>query len=39
MRSLVKGSPLGTKVYIEYIRASGPDGTVRALSPMNFVLN
>ncbi len=39
MRSIVKGSPIGTKVYIEYIRASGPDGTVRALSPLNFVLN
>jgi len=39
MKSLIQGSPIGTKVYIEYIKATGPDKTVRSLSPVNFVLN
>lgn len=39
MKEIISTSPLGTKVYIEYIRASGPDGTTRSLSPLNFVLN
>jgi gliding motility-associated protein GldM len=39
MKSVIAGSPIGTKIYIEYIKASGPDGTTRSLSPLNFVLN
>ncbi len=39
MKEIIQTSPLGTKIYIEYIKASGPDGTVRSLSPLNFVLN
>ncbi|MFI5218506.1 MAG: gliding motility protein GldM [Bacteroidia bacterium] len=39
MKELINTSPIGTKVYFEYIRASGPDGTTRSLSPLNFVLN
>lgn len=39
MKEMINTSPIGTKIYIEYIRASGPDGTIRSLSPLNFVLN
>lgn len=39
MKEAIMGSPLGTKVYFEYIKASGPDGTVRSLNPLNFVVN
>jgi gliding motility-associated protein GldM len=39
MKEIINSSPIGTKIYFEYIRATGPDGTVRSLAPMNFELN
>jgi gliding motility-associated protein GldM len=36
-RAIRKAGP-GSKVYFEYIKASGPDGTTRKLSSVNFVL-
>lgn len=39
MRDAITQSPLGTKIYFEYIRATLPDGTTRSLNPLNFVLN
>jgi gliding motility-associated protein GldM len=39
MKEIITNSPIGTKIYFEYIRATGPDGTVRSLAPMNFELN
>lgn len=38
MKQAISGSGPGTKVYFEYIKASGPDGTTRSLSSVNFVL-
>jgi gliding motility-associated protein GldM len=39
MKEIISASPIGTKVYFEYIRAVGPDGTTRSLAPLNFELN
>lgn len=39
MKDAISQSPLGTKVYFEYVRATLPDGTTRSLNPLNFVLN
>lgn len=39
MKEMINTAPLGTRVYFEYIKASGPDGTTRSLSPLNFILN
>jgi gliding motility-associated protein GldM len=39
MKDAILGSPLGTKIYFEYIKASLPDKTTRSLNPLNFVLN
>lgn len=38
MKAAIQGSGPGAKVYFEYIKASGPDGTTRSLSSVNFVL-
>jgi gliding motility-associated protein GldM len=38
MKQQIQGSGPGSKVYFEYIRASGPDGTTRSLGSVNFVL-
>lgn len=38
MKQAIQGSGPGSKVYFEYIKASGPDGTTRSLSSVNFVL-
>ncbi len=38
MKQAISGSGPGSKVYFEYIKASGPDGTTRSLSSVNFVL-
>lgn len=35
-KDLIKQAPRGTKIYIEDIKAKGPDGTLRALPPMAF---
>jgi gliding motility-associated protein GldM len=39
MKDVILQSPLGTKIYFEYIKASLPDKTTRSLNPLNFVLN
>jgi len=39
MKDQILGSPLGTKIYFEYIKATLPDKTTRSLNPLNFVLN
>jgi gliding motility-associated protein GldM len=38
MKAAISGSGPGAKVYFEYIKASGPDGTTRSLGSCNFVL-
>ncbi len=38
MKQAIAGSAPGAKVYFEYIKASGPDGTTRSLGSVNFVL-
>lgn len=38
MKAAIQGSGPGAKVYFEYIKASGPDGTTRSLGSVNFVL-
>jgi gliding motility-associated protein GldM len=38
MKQAITGSGPGSKVYFEYIKASGPDGTTRSLGSVNFVL-
>src|SRR5688572_388952 len=38
MKSAIQAAGPGAKVYFEYIKASGPDGTTRSLSSVNFVL-
>jgi gliding motility-associated protein GldM len=38
MKAAISGSGPGAKVYFEYIKASGPDGTTRSLGSVNFVL-
>lgn len=38
MKKAIAGSGPGSKVYFEYIKASGPDGTTRSLGSVNFVL-
>jgi gliding motility-associated protein GldM len=38
MKQAIAGSSVGAKVYFEYIKASGPDGTTRSLNSVNFVL-
>jgi hypothetical protein len=38
MKQAIRGSGPGSKVYFEYIKASGPDGTTRSLGSVNFVL-
>ena len=38
MKQAIRGSSTGAKVYFEYIKASGPDGTTRSLNSVNFVL-
>jgi len=38
MKRAIRGAGPGSKVYFEYIKASGPDGTTRSLSSVNFVL-
>jgi hypothetical protein len=38
MKSAISSAGPGAKVYFEYIKASGPDGTTRSLGSVNFVL-
>jgi hypothetical protein len=38
MKAAIQAAGPGAKVYFEYIKASGPDGTTRSLSSVNFVL-
>lgn len=38
MKDAISGARAGDKVYFEYIYASGPDGTSRKLSSVNFVI-
>ncbi len=38
MKSAIQAAGPGAKVYFEYIKASGPDGTTRSLGSVNFVL-
>ncbi len=38
MKRAIAGAGPGSKVYFEYIKAKGPDGTTRSLSSVNFVL-
>jgi gliding motility-associated protein GldM len=38
MKAAIQSAGPGAKVYFEYIKASGPDGTTRSLSSVNFVL-
>lgn len=38
MKRAIRSAGPGSKVYFEYIKASGPDGTTRSLSSVNFVL-
>ena len=38
MKSAIQAAGPGAKVYFEYIKASGPDGTTRSLNSVNFVL-
>ena len=38
MKQVILGAPAGSRIFFEYIRASGPDSTIRSLSPLNFVL-
>jgi gliding motility-associated protein GldM len=39
MRSLLEKAGRGQKIYIENIKAVGPDNTTRTLSPMNLKIN
>jgi hypothetical protein len=39
VRNLINGLNKGNPVWIQDIRAVGPDGSVRPLSPINFKLN
>lgn len=38
MKAALGSASPGSKVYFEYVKASGPDGTTRSLAPVNFVL-
>jgi gliding motility-associated protein GldM len=38
MKQAISAAGPGAKVYFEYIKASGPDGTTRSLNSVNFVL-
>lgn len=38
MKSLIRGSRSGDIIYVEKIRASGPDGTVRTLPPLKYTI-
>jgi len=38
MKGAIQSAGPGSKVYFEYIKATGPDGTTRSLSSVNFVL-
>ena len=39
MRSLLEKAGRGQKIYVENIKAVGPDGTTRTLAPMNLKIN
>jgi hypothetical protein len=38
MREAIKSAPAGSKIYFEYIKCTNKDGSIRSLSPLNFVL-
>jgi hypothetical protein len=35
----IQSAPSGTKVYLENIKAKGPDGSFRSLAPINLKLS
>jgi hypothetical protein len=39
MVTKINNATLGTRIYLEDIKAKGPDGTTRLLSPINLKLN